>query len=49
MPQEFYGIGRAIADVADSFDQEIGRYNAMPPLRKNQYRAVCLPFSNSSA
>jgi hypothetical protein len=39
MPQEFYGIGRAIADVGDAFNQEISRYNALSPLRKNLYRA----------
>jgi hypothetical protein len=39
MPQEFYGIGRAIADVGDAFNQEISHYAALPPLRKNLYRA----------
>lgn len=38
MPRETYGIGSAIGEIG-AVGQEISRYNALPPLKKNLFRA----------
>jgi hypothetical protein len=39
MPQQPYGIDSAIKDVGDNIAQNASRYHALPPLKKNRFRA----------
>ncbi|MGH6845928.1 MAG: hypothetical protein ACREC0_00390 [Methylocella sp.] len=37
--QQHYGLGIAVAEFAETVGQNISRYNALPPFRKNLFRA----------
>ncbi len=39
MPQESYGINNAIRDAGASITRDVSRYHALPPLKKNHFRA----------